>query len=148
MTVKISLTLSSSLPIKTISRNSSYLVYFFKIRPKILDILKWKCKVSAILMTSRTFTYLFKIQYWTKMKFSDLINTIELSESINRCIIFKILACYAIQCMNQWILAPKPVYWNYAFSLLVLLSALDKSLAVSNCHEKRTFPTFETLSNY
>ena len=32
-------------------------------------------------------------KYCTKKKFSDLWNTIELSESINRCIIFKILAC-------------------------------------------------------
>ena len=79
----------SSLPIKTISRNSSYLVYFFKICPKILDILKWKCKAAAILMTSQTFT---NYSNWrtviktmvtsitiNKLTFSDLINTIELS---------------------------------------------------------------------
>ena len=79
------------------------------------------------------------------MKLSNLINTIELSESIIRCIIFKILACLRYTMHESMDISAKPVYWNYAFSVV---SALDKSLAVSNCHEKRTFPTFETLSNY
>ena len=48
--------------------------------------------------------------------------------------------------MNQWISAPKPVSWNGAFSLLRFTLTTDKAASIH--HEKWTFLTFETQSNY
>ena len=81
-------------------------------------------------------------KYCTKMKFS----TIELSESINRCIIFKILACLCKTMDESMDISAKAslLKWRFQPFTFYYRSTVQRQFAMKN----GLFLTFKTLSNH